>query len=264
MEEDDFMDINLLQPHQGGGVTDVGYPERTQKVSELERNKFTILFPKVQDKARVLSKGPWTINRELFVVKDVLLRMSIREMNFSTVFFWVRFLGLPRDSISEANVQLIAAKIGRLVEIDKRSLGIFFSGNYVRARVEIIVHKPLAASFFQKQKRGSPRWIQFKYERLQDYCFKCATLGHDYRVCNVTEGVPISNGVSRVDLYGSWLRAECEVPSCFHKQQLIDKKKQRMQRCSTARPEPSLPELALVNIQGGITKKFNERIRVDW
>ncbi|PON62458.1 hypothetical protein PanWU01x14_137790 [Parasponia andersonii] len=43
----------------------------------------------------------------------------------------------------------------------------------------------------------------------------------------VTEGVAISNGVSRVALYGPWLRAECEVPSCFHKQQLIDKKKKK-------------------------------------
>ncbi|PON68497.1 hypothetical protein PanWU01x14_094680 [Parasponia andersonii] len=106
-----------LKPHSGNLIKTVassmwGIPKGL-KVSELERNKFTTIFPKLHDKAQVLSKEPWTINRELFVIKDVPSSMSIRE-----------------DSISEANIRLIAAKIGRLVEIDKKSLGVFFSGDY--------------------------------------------------------------------------------------------------------------------------------------
>ncbi|PON68593.1 Zinc knuckle CX2CX4HX4C [Parasponia andersonii] len=141
---------------------------------------------------------------------------DVGEINFSSTQFWVRIMGLSRDSISEPNIRLIAAKIGRLVEIDPKSLGIFFVGDFVRVKIDALIHKPLAAGFFQKRKRGAPRWIQLKYERLHDFCFKCGVLGHDHRICSATERVTVSNGITRVALYGAWLRAENDILSCFH------------------------------------------------
>ncbi|PON97136.1 Zinc knuckle CX2CX4HX4C [Trema orientale] len=166
-------------------------------------------WPKYGDKRRVLDRSPWSI------LKDVPPSTSLREVDFSSTYFWVRFTGLPRDAISEDNVRLITSNIGRLISTDRRSLGVFFLGDYVRARVEIPMARPLAAGFFQKRKRGSPRWIQFKYERLQDFCFKCGLLGHDYRICRASEGATVSNGNTRVALYGPWLRAENDTISYF-------------------------------------------------
>lgn len=185
------------------------------KIAELEHNKFSIIFPSVQEKKRILEKGPWAINRALLILKDVPPYLAIREVNFSTVLFWIRIIGLPREAISKANLCLISSRIGRMVEIDKKSLGVFFAGDYVRVKVEIRVHQLLAAGFFQKRKRGVPRWIQIKYERLQDFCFKYGILGHDYRICTAAEGVTVTNGITRVALYGPWLRAESEIVSCF-------------------------------------------------
>ncbi|PON85591.1 hypothetical protein TorRG33x02_185930 [Trema orientale] len=153
------------------------------KVTELERNKFSIVFPSALDKKHIMNKGPWSINRELIVLKDVPLSLTIREVNLSSTLFWVRITGLSRDSISESHIRFIAAKIGRLVEIDPKSLGIFFAGDLVR---------------------------------VKDFCFKYRVLGHDHRICSAMEGVMISNGITRVALYGAWLRAENDVLSCFH------------------------------------------------
>ncbi|PON90931.1 Zinc knuckle CX2CX4HX4C [Trema orientale] len=172
------------------------------KITELEKNKFTIVFPNAREKVRILGKSPWTINREIFIVKEVPPNLSVREVNFVSITFWVRFMGLPRDSISEANVRLIVARIGKLIEIDRRSLGVFFPGDFVRAKVEMLVFKPFVAGFFQKRKRGNPRWIQFKYERLQDFCFKCGTLGHDHRLWRKIQGDSESLGDSRTIALG--------------------------------------------------------------
>ncbi|PON88154.1 hypothetical protein TorRG33x02_159830 [Trema orientale] len=82
------------------------------KVNELERIKLIFLFPLYLDKKRVLECGPWSINREHLILKDVPSSISIQEVDFSTTTFWVRIIGLPRDAISESNVQLITTKIG--------------------------------------------------------------------------------------------------------------------------------------------------------
>ncbi|PON31443.1 hypothetical protein TorRG33x02_357820, partial [Trema orientale] len=116
-----------LKPYSGSFIRSIlsqmwSLPKKL-KVKELERNKFMFLFPSAKDKRRILERGPWTINRDHLVLKDVPPSLSIQEVDFSSIFFWVRITGLPRDAILESNITVMASKIGSLLEIDKRSLG---------------------------------------------------------------------------------------------------------------------------------------------
>ncbi|PON46827.1 hypothetical protein PanWU01x14_249220, partial [Parasponia andersonii] len=49
----------------------------------------------------------------------------------------VHIAGLLKDSISKANVKVFGTKIGRLLKVDKRSMGLFFANKYVQAKVEV-------------------------------------------------------------------------------------------------------------------------------
>ncbi|PON38332.1 hypothetical protein PanWU01x14_313230 [Parasponia andersonii] len=71
-----------------------------------------------------------------------------------------------------------------MVEIDKKSLGVFFARDYVRVKMEIVVHRPLAA-------------------------------GHDYKIYTMAEGVTVTNRITRVALYRPLLLVESEIMSCF-------------------------------------------------
>lgn len=75
-------------------------------------------------------------------MKEVPPDLPVKEVDFSTTTFWVRMFGLPKDFISLENGKIIAGRIGRLLEMDKCMLNIFFSGDYVRIRIEVVVTKP--------------------------------------------------------------------------------------------------------------------------
>lgn len=61
----------------------------------------------------------------------------------------------------------------------------------------------------QKSGDGEEYWVQFKYEWLADFCYKCGFIDHVTDRCNFKEPTRVTIG-SRVStkLYGPWLRAE--------------------------------------------------------
>lgn len=83
------------------------------------------------------------------------------------------------------------------------------ANRYLRFKVEISIKSPLPAGFFQKRFGGGETWIQFKYERLADFCFKCGMLEHVTGKCSFTVPATITsgNGIA-TNLFGMWLKAE--------------------------------------------------------
>ena len=74
----------------------------------------------------------------------------------------------------------------------------------MRLRVSLDVRKPLKRRMRLKRTGGDWFWVDFKYERLNAFCFICGLLGHTERNCpslyDCTEG-----NVDRP--YGSWMKA---------------------------------------------------------
>lgn len=73
----------------------------------------------------------------------------------------------------------------------------------------ISVKSPLPAKFFQKRLSGEDSWIQFKYDRLADLCFKCGILDHVTGRCSFTTLASITsvNGII-ANLFELWIKAE--------------------------------------------------------
>ncbi|KAL9443940.1 hypothetical protein AB3S75_017171 [Citrus x aurantiifolia] len=55
--------------------------------------------------------------------------------------------------------------------------------NYMRIRVSINVRKPLKRRMKLKKAGGDWIWVDFKYERLNIFCFICGLLDHTEKQC---------------------------------------------------------------------------------
>lgn len=71
-------------------------------------------------------------------------------------------------------------------------------------RVTIDITKPLKTGFFLPIEKNVVTWIQFWYEKLNDFCYSCGRLGHGHKNCNQSED---TKGVlDPRKAYGPWLR----------------------------------------------------------
>lgn len=65
----------------------------------------------------------------------------------------------------------------------------------INNRSAVAVNRPVpAGSFFQGRDEGREVWIQFKLERLPDFCFKCGFLDHVTGRCSFQEPTTITTG----------------------------------------------------------------------
>lgn len=70
-------------------------------------------------------------------------------------------------------------------------------------RVMIDVNKPLPQGFWLPRAEGKKTWVEFKFERLSDFCFLCSKLGHLQRSCSDSGG---QLGNPDQAAYGEWMK----------------------------------------------------------
>ena len=103
--------------------------------------------------------------------------------------------------MTEAIGKDIGSKIGRVLEVDKRAMQAELA-KFLRVRVEVTIDKPLRRGGFVKNEEGERVWVDFRYERLPNFCYICGCLGHDEKHCQVS---PTEQRSGRQ--YGDWLKA---------------------------------------------------------
>ncbi|KAJ4831138.1 hypothetical protein Tsubulata_000671 [Turnera subulata] len=75
---------------------------------------------------------------------------------------------------------------------------------YMRIRVLIPVEEPLKKGFTIEREDGTIREVEFKYERLSNFCYKRGRLGHIMRNCVDLEMIRRFPHLS----FGSYLQAD--------------------------------------------------------
>lgn len=87
---------------------------------------------------------------------------------------------------------------------------------YIRLRVEIAVDFPLPGGFFKKRKKEGDEEIriQFKLERLYDFCYKCSLLTHvsGQNSYATPARITSANGIS-AKLFKPWFIKKFKSPS---------------------------------------------------
>ncbi|KAK3014662.1 hypothetical protein RJ639_009557 [Escallonia herrerae] len=89
-----------------------------------------------------------------------------------------------RPWMTKNNVITIGKRIGDLVQIEMSKNGRIGEKGFMRLRVEVDVELPLAKGFALKRYGNEDAWIQFRYEHLSDFCYRCGHLGHVRKWCN--------------------------------------------------------------------------------
>jgi hypothetical protein len=104
--------------------------------------------------------------------------MTLNELDFSKGDYWVQVHDLPLELMNQQNAQIIGDQMGQLLESEASENLSQQRKTCLRIKVRIPLNQPLALGFYQKRHNQPPSWVQFRYERLSDFCFSCGRLGH--------------------------------------------------------------------------------------
>lgn len=176
------------------------------EIKLLELNIYSCTFKLESVVDTVIRSSPWSVRGA-----DILLRrwpnhVSFEEIQFDSSDFWVQVHHLPPDRLTEDNMTVISKLIGTPVNLPHKATMKNKHLKFICLRVFMDLTKALKTGFFFNRGTLPTVWIQFKYERLSDFCYKCGELGHNVGTCQKT--MPHSEGVLDPRYaFRPWLRA---------------------------------------------------------
>lgn len=136
------------------------------------------------------------------------MKMALNEISFFTTTFTIQIHGLPPVYLHEQTVQQIENMMGS-IHIDSISKKCIAGNHYLKFKIDLSINNPLPPGFLQEREDGDERWIQFKFEKLLDFCYKCGKLDHVTRACWSENPATITTAKGIISrLYGLWIRAE--------------------------------------------------------
>ncbi|TXG50932.1 hypothetical protein EZV62_023456 [Acer yangbiense] len=132
------------------------------------------------DRFQVLSGGPWVFDNSLLVLEKSSGLGNVASLAFNRVAFWIQIPNAPLMCMTKEMGEFIGQLIGDLKDIDVGSTWECF-GKYMRLRVELDVSKPLKRFLRLELEKGKESISLLRYEKLPEYCYHCAIVGHSYQ-----------------------------------------------------------------------------------
>ncbi|XP_031112051.1 uncharacterized protein LOC116016023 [Ipomoea triloba] len=196
-------DKQIRFPYFQDTMAGVWRPAMGVTMRQLQPQRFLVRFYNEAECTRILTEGPWTFEQCLLIMQRLQPGVEPEDMVLQHAEFWIQIHSLPVGFRSEVIVAAIGSFLGNLVQTDERN----FDGSmciFYRVRVAIDVAKPLKKQMKLKKDNGSWAFIDFRYERLPTFCFRCGLIGHGDRFCpKIAQGYD----PKAKKPYGAWMRA---------------------------------------------------------
>uniref|UniRef100_A0A2N9HR73 CCHC-type domain-containing protein n=1 Tax=Fagus sylvatica TaxID=28930 RepID=A0A2N9HR73_FAGSY len=175
-------------------------------ITTIDDNLFLAAFPSDTALRRVLSRSPWTFDKKLILMARFIGDLQPTAVKFTHAAFWIRIVNLPIKSMTREMGEDIGQRVGRLIAVDVPEENGVAWGRYLWIRVEVEIAKPLMRGCIIQVEETAPVWVDFRYEHLPIFCYKCGLLGHSGSDCLTGRGSSRTSVFDR-DQYGAWLRA---------------------------------------------------------
>ena len=96
-------------------------------------------------------------------------------------------MGLPIQYLTPANAERVGAKMGLFRGVETKKPKEILRQGFLQFRVELPLNQAITGGFFLNITSNDYRWIQFKYEILPAFCYRCGMFGHDKKSCEVQQ-----------------------------------------------------------------------------
>ncbi|KAF7831567.1 cysteine desulfurase mitochondrial-like [Senna tora] len=160
------------------------------KVVEIGKYTFQLFFDRVEDLERVLKGGPWLYRNSWMLLQRWRRDWQTNPMVFDQAPMWVQFWGLPTHCKSINLGKKLGETLGPILDV-----GLFdFSDQesmIVKAKVCVNINNPIKRGANIGNRADGIHWIDFKYEKLPQFCYGCGR----------------NEGNSRNNNFGPWLKA---------------------------------------------------------
>ncbi|KAJ1382959.1 Zinc finger, CCHC-type [Sesbania bispinosa] len=154
------------------------------QISDMGPDVFLFQFQEAKQAKKVLEDGPWYVMGHLLSLQTWVPEVSVFEVNYDYVSFWIQLHGLPLEYMNTRNAIKVAKLLGEVVSVENTLVEGHLLRPFMRVRVQVNIKKPLVTGFWLLRKDLPKKWIFIKYERLQGFCYNCGVIGHDNKKCS--------------------------------------------------------------------------------
>ena len=132
---------------------------------------------------QILQSQPWSFDKYLVMLQRYDSDILVRDLVFTKALFWVQVHNLLVRFMNTKVAEGICDIVG---EIQKSTKVVDDDGIYfMRVRVSIDITLPLCRGRVITMENGEKHWVNFKYERLPNFCFWCGRLNHSDKDCTL-------------------------------------------------------------------------------
>ena len=160
----------------------------------------------VGTRKKVLDMCPWSYEKQLVLLQEFNGKLTLKEVEIRWAPFWVQIFNLPLNCRTKEIGLAIGTKLGEVLEIDVQESGVQW-GTCLRVKVRLDVTKRLIRGKKITVEGGESRWVNFKYERLPNFCYRCGLLNHALKECP-ENGAEKKNTEGEMLQYGTWMRGD--------------------------------------------------------
>lgn len=177
---DQFLNFNFTRSR----LASIWNPRRGVAIKEIGEQRILIQFFHKMDLKRVVEGGLWSIGNHPLIIHQMKIGKITHNVPLNKILFWVQIYNLPMGSFIESVGRALGNFIGIFLEYDASNRGDAWKP-FMRIRVEVDVNTPLKRGKKIWMSTGASSMVNFKYERLQLFCFICGKLGHTESACDI-------------------------------------------------------------------------------
>ncbi|CAL2227508.1 unnamed protein product [Prunus armeniaca] len=157
-------------------------------VKDIGETLFLFIFATEKDRQKVLRSGPWNFDKALVLLETPDGSIAPSKMLLKYADFWIQVHNVPLSYMSTNMGRQIGNSFGRCLDVMEGMDGECL-GRFLRIRVRVDVSKPLRQGKKMLPPSGNTVFVEFRYERLPEFCFCCGRVGHVFKECSFVDQV---------------------------------------------------------------------------